>query len=98
MQKISTLIATLALAAVGTVAFAGEGHGDKPHGQGMHKMMDCSKMENAERKAGCEARQKAMETCKAKEGDERKQCMKDAMPKRDGHHGAKNHEEKHAPK
>ena len=49
---------------------AGMGRAERP-------AMDCSKARNPER---CEARQKAMETCKDKRGKARQSCVEDSVP------------------
>ncbi len=83
MKKFSSLLLALTL---GTgLAFADTPPGPPAGGPGgpHHPPRDCSKAPNDEMKARCEARQKAMESCKDKQGDERKQCMMAAMPKKD---------------
>jgi hypothetical protein len=87
MKKISTLAAALAFGLTASVVFAQPA--PPPPGEGRpHPPRDCSKAPDAEKKAHCEAMQAAMkaarEKCKDKaEGDERRNCMKDAMPKKD---------------
>lgn len=87
MKKFSSLLLALCFGA--SLAFAdtppGPPSGAGPGGQGgpHHPPRDCSKAPNDEMKARCEARQKAMESCKDKQGEERKQCMMAAMPKKE---------------
>ncbi len=55
-----------------------DGHG------GPAKMHDCSKMDDADKKARCEERHKAMKAamdkCKDTKGDDHRKCMRDNMP------------------
>lgn len=82
MKKISALLAALALGMLSSAALADH------HGKGEHKMAmhDCTKAP-AEKKAMCEAHNKAMEACKDKKGDDHKKCMHDNMPKKDDKKG-----------
>ncbi len=83
MKKISTLVAALAFGLTASLVVAQPA--PPPPGEGRpHPPRDCSKAPDAEKKARCEAMQAAMEKCKdKKEGDERRACMKDALPKKD---------------
>lgn len=83
MKKISTLVTALAFGLTASLAFAQPA--PPPPGEGRpHPPRDCSKAPDAEKKARCEAMQAAMEKCKdKKEGDERRTCMKEALPKKD---------------
>ena len=90
MNKISTLITALALGCASTLALAQQPPGPPPgdgKGPGMHGPHDCSKAPDEEKKARCEAhqaaRKAAMEKCKDKTPEEHRQCMMDAMPKKD---------------
>lgn len=76
MKKISMILASMSLAVSG-FAFADAAGGQK----GPPGMRDCSKIENAERKAMCEKRQAKMKECMSKEDkDARRECMKAAGP------------------
>ena len=84
MKKFSSLIIALIFGA--SLAFAQQPPGPPPggpEGGRPHPPRDCSKAPNDEMKARCEARQKAMESCKDKQGEEHKKCMMAAMPKRE---------------
>ncbi len=88
MKKLTSIVATLAVGLVASVAFA-EGPpagGDKAKGPGgPHRMMetrDCAKAP-ADMKDRCEAHNKMVETCKAKPaGEERKKCVMENRPKK----------------
>lgn len=91
-MKFQTLTAALALAAASMVALAQtppappEGKDGKGDHKGPPMMRDCSKIEDADRKAGCEKRQAAFkaaqEKCKDKaEGEARRTCMRENLPK-----------------
>ncbi|MBL8512881.1 MAG: hypothetical protein JNJ55_02740 [Betaproteobacteria bacterium] len=80
MKKIAVLTAAL-LMGIASVSFAEPPKGEGP-GPGKHPPRDCSKAPDAEKKARCEAHQAAMKTCEGKEGDARKACMKENMPKK----------------
>jgi hypothetical protein len=84
MKKFTSLLLALSFGA--SVAFADTPPGPPPGagpGGPHHPPRDCSKAPNDEMKARCEARQKAVESCKDKQGEERKQCVMAAMPKMD---------------
>ena len=78
MKKFTALLATMALGLLSSVAMADN------HGKGEHKMKshDCAKAPT-EKKAMCEAHNKALEACKDKKGEEHKKCMHENMPKKD---------------
>ena len=85
MKKISCFLAALSLGVSASFAMAQPG---PPPGAGPgegrpHPPRDCSKAPDAEKKARCESMQAAMEKCKDKKQEERRACMKEAMPKRD---------------
>lgn len=84
MKKFSSLLLALSFSA--SLALAQTPPGPPPGGSPggpHHPPRDCSKAPNDEMKARCEARQKAMESCKDKQGEEHKQCMMAAMPRKD---------------
>ena len=90
MNRISRIVASLALGCASAVAFAQQPPGPPPgdgKGHGMHGPHDCSKAPDAEKKARCEerqaARKAAMDKCKDKTPEEHRKCMMDAMPKKD---------------
>ena len=84
MKKFAALTAAL-LMGLASASFAEPPKGEGP-GPGKHPPRDCSKAPDAEKKARCEEHQAAMkaamEKCKGKEGDARKSCMQENMPKR----------------
>ena len=84
MKKVSRLLAGLALGFSMSFAFAEQPPGPPPGGEGRpHPPRDCSKAPDAEKKAHCEAIQKAMEKCKDLKPGEHHACMKEAMPRKD---------------
>ena len=84
MKRSIYLLTALSLGLSMSLAFSQEPPGPPPGGDGRpHPPRDCSKAPDAEKKARCEARQKAMEKCKDLKPEEHRACMKDAMPKRD---------------
>jgi hypothetical protein len=80
MKKYLSLVAGLAFAASSSMAFA---QAAAPQAAEGAKMADCSKEESPDKKAYCEAKNAAMESCKDKKGDEMKACVKDAMMKKE---------------
>jgi hypothetical protein len=89
MKRLTGMTAGLLLSLAAGAAFAqtppppAEAKGDH-----QHKMRDCGKIEDADKKGRCEAHQKAMkaawEKCKEKaEGPDRRGCMRENMPKRE---------------
>jgi hypothetical protein len=89
MKLVSKLLMA-SMALVAGVAFAQPGPppggaGAPPSERGDPRQpRDCGKVP-AERQKFCEARNKAVEKCKAKtERDEHRKCMMDNMPKREG--------------
>jgi hypothetical protein len=87
MKKLFGITAAMLLSASAAVAFAQTPPEPPKDGKGPGGgMRDCSKMEDAERRAMCEKRQAAMkaawEKCKDKaEGPDRRSCMRENMPK-----------------
>ncbi len=79
MKKYLSLVAGLVFAASSSMAFAQAA----PQAADAPKMADCSKEESPDKKAYCEAKNAAMESCKDKKGDEMKACVKDAMMKKE---------------
>jgi hypothetical protein len=83
MKKLTSLIAALTLTSAATPSFAGDTNAaSEKRPQSAPRMMDCSKLDNPEKKANCEAHQKAYDLCKDKSGAEAEQCMKDAKAKK----------------
>ncbi len=84
MKKIATIIAALTFGVAANVAFAADTPPpDGEHKHGDHtKPHDCTKAP-ADHKARCEARNKALEVCKDKKGEDHKKCMMDQRPKKD---------------
>ena len=80
MKKYLSLVAGLVFAASSTLAFAQTA---APQAADAPKMADCSKEESPDKKAYCEAKNAAMDSCKDKKGDEMKACVKDAMMKKE---------------
>jgi Spy/CpxP family protein refolding chaperone len=89
MKSIARITAALLFGATAMAAFAQTPPAppaDGKDGRGHRPMMrDCSKIEDADHKSKCEARQKvmkaAMEKCKDKaEGEERRKCMRESLP------------------
>ena len=83
MKKLSSLLTGLSFGLSVSFAFAEQPPGP-PGGEGRpHPPRDCSKAPDAEKKARCEAFQKAMEKCKDMKPEEHRACMKDSLPKKD---------------
>lgn len=85
MKTIRKLIAAVSIGFFSIAAFA-DAPADAPKkgdGPGHHRMHDCSKVEDATKKAKCEAHQAAMEKCKGMEKEAHHKCMQEAMPKKD---------------
>lgn len=77
MKKISMLLVAMAFGLSSAAAFAeapAEHSGEKHQA----RVMDCSKAKDPDRRAMCEKRKAAMESCKDKHGKDHRQCMKDA--------------------
>ncbi|MEP7155814.1 MAG: hypothetical protein ABI905_08570 [Betaproteobacteria bacterium] len=83
MNKICGLLSVLMFGFSMSVAFAQQPPPGPAPGAGGHPPppRDCSKAPDAEKKARCEARQKAMEKCKDLAPEAHHKCMMDAMPK-----------------
>ena len=89
MKTTSKLIAALSISLFSLTAFADAPAGDpgKGEGSGGGKMHDCSKIDDAGKKAKCEAHQAAhqaaMAKCKGLEKAAHHKCMEEARPKKD---------------
>lgn len=85
MKTTSKLIAALSISLFSLTAFADAPAGDpgKGEGSGGGKMHDCSKIDDAGKKAKCEAHQAAMAKCKGLEKTAHHKCMEEARPKKD---------------
>ena len=82
MKKICSLLSGLSFGISTSFALA-QPPGPPPGGDGKpHPPRDCSKAPDAEKKARCEARQKAMEKCRDLKPEDHRACMKDAMPQK----------------
>ena len=82
MKTLNTLIATLSVGLFSAVAFA-QAPADAPkEAPGHHKMHDCSKVQDADKRAKCEMHQDAMKKCKDMKPEDHKKCMHEAMPKK----------------
>ena len=87
MNRLTSLAIATVFALSTSVAFAdhhasGEkGMGDKGEKHG--KMLDCSKVTDDAKRAGCEAHQAAAAVCKDTKGADHKKCMTDNMPKKE---------------
>jgi hypothetical protein len=82
MIKLTTFATAPALGLTTSLAYAGDAATGVNHDK--YKTKDCTSITDGARKAKCEARQAAMEKCKDTKGDDRKKCMMDAMPKKEG--------------
>jgi hypothetical protein len=84
MKRLCSALMIMAFATAGSLAIAQPSTG-KPEAR-HPPMRDCSKITEADRKARCESRQKAMaaaqEKCKGLEPAEHRKCMKEQMPKK----------------
>jgi hypothetical protein len=80
MKKLTVLMAALFIGMSGA-AFADPPKEGGP-GKRPHPPMDCAKIEDADKKAKCEAHQAARKKCMEKEGDARKACMEEMRPKK----------------
>ena len=84
MKKIAHLLTALIVGFSMSLAFAetpAAPPGPPPGAGGPPPPRDCSKAPDEEKKARCEARQKAMEKCKDLAPEAHHKCMMDAMPK-----------------
>jgi hypothetical protein len=84
MKTVARLTAAMLFSATAIAAFAQTPPPPPEDGKHGPRMRDCSKIEDADHKAKCEARQKvmkaAMEKCKDQKGDDHRKCMRENLP------------------